>query len=180
MPNVLTFVSTLLIAAPAGLNPYLPLVFVAAMVRYTGRFEAPPPFGFLGATWFLVVVSLLFLGNIFLDKIFVPADSLTTPVAERDRRLWVGAIHDVAQIVAGLLSAAVVMAASDRAHGFFPSSWPLIAPMIGLILAGLFLSGKRMLRHEMGHRWGPFSNLLLSVLEDAVAALLCATGMLLR
>jgi hypothetical protein len=149
-------------------------------VRYTARFEALAPFGFLGETWFLAAASVLFLANLFLDKIFTPGDSLSTPPGERDRRLWLGTAHDLGQIVLGPVSAIVVMAASDRAYGFFPSNLPLVAPMIGMLLAGLFMAGKRTLRHRLADRWGPFSNLFLGVLEDAAVVLLCGIGILLR
>ncbi len=173
---VASLFAALLLAGAAGFNPYLALMFVAALARYSGQFQLLPPYGFLSRTWMVGLAAVLFLANIFLDKMFLPGDSLATPVAQRDRRCWVGAIHDAAQMVLGPLVAALLAGATSR---IFPPSWFLLAPMLGVLLAGLAYAGKRRLRRVWGGRWGPFTNVLLSALEDAVVLVLCLGGLLL-
>ncbi len=168
-----------LLAAPAGLNAYLPLLIVAVVARFSGSLRLAAPFGFLGETWWLLLVGALFLVHVFLDKVFLPGDSLATPAAQRSRRTWVGACHDMGQILLGPLSAALLLAAVNAAHPFLPGNLPLIPPMLGALLAALLYFGKRSLRRRWAHRWGPFSNILLSALEDVVAVLLALAGLLL-
>jgi hypothetical protein len=173
---MLSLVSAVLMSAPAGLNPYLPLLFTSVIARYTDRFAPRPLFGFVGETWFVTLAGVLFLANVFLDKVFVPGDSLAVPSRERDRRRWLGAIHDLGQMILGPLSGAILMGASDH---FFPESVPLLAPMLGALLAALAYVGKRAWRHRWSERWGGFSNLLFSTFEDSAAALLSVLGILL-
>lgn len=177
MTEALSLLSAVLLALPAGLNPYLPLVVVSVMARYSDRFHLEAAYGFLGQTWLLVAATLLFLVNIFADKVFLPGDSLSVPAAQRDRRGWAGAIHDLSQMVLGLLSGALLMGAAERV---FPSSWPLLALMLGALLAALAYAGKRTLRHRLAGRFGPLTNLLLSTLEDSVVLLVSVAGVLLH
>jgi hypothetical protein len=176
MASVWSLFSGGLLAAPAGLNPYLPLLFAAVMARYTDRFQPRSPYGFIGQTWFVVLAGLLFLAHIFLDKMFVPGDSLSTVPSERDGRLWVGTLHDLGLTILGPASGALLMGAVERA---FSAPWVLVGPMLGALLAALAYVGKRTLRHRLSDRFGPFSNLLLSAMEDALVAVLCLGGVLL-
>jgi len=173
---IVSLVAGLLLAAPAGLNPYLPLLMVAAMARFSSFYRPAPATGFLGETWFLVLAGLLFLINTLLDKSFVPGDSLSVPPAQRTRRLWVGAFHDLGQMLLGPAAGALLAGATSR---FFPSSWLLVAPMLGALVAALVYTGKRTLRHRLAGRWGPFTNMLLSVFEDMAVVFTCLAGLLL-
>jgi len=176
MSGILTLLSGMLLAAPAGLNPYLPLLLVSVLAHYTERFQLQAPYGFLGQTWFMVLVGLLFLVHIFMDKTFMPGDSWATAPAGRDRRLWVGAFHDLGQMVLGPLSGALLLGAAERV---FPPSWPLMGPMLGALLAALAYVGKRALRRRLAGRWEPFGNLLLSAVEEVVVVLVSVAGILL-
>lgn len=176
MSQLVVFFSATLLAGSAGLNPFLPLFVVGVISRYTGRFEPVAPYGFVGETWLVVAAGVLFLLHIFSDKLFVPGDSLGTPPGERDRRAWIGVVHDLGQMLLGPLIGALLMGTTDR---FFPPSWPLAAPMLGALLAALVYVGKRAWRHRLSDRWGPFSNLLLSTLEDVAALLLTLVGIVL-
>jgi hypothetical protein len=149
---------------------------VAAMARFTGFYEPVAPLGFLGQTWFLVLAAVLFLANTFLDKAFVPGESLLVPPGRRSRWLWVGALHDLGQMLLGPAAGALLAGATSR---FFPPSWPLVAPMLGALLAALAYTGKRALRHRLAGRRGPFTNMLLSVCEDSAVVFLCLAGLLL-
>lgn len=176
MDIVLSLCGSLLLAAPAGLNPYLPLLFLSVMSRPGGSFRPVSPFEFLGESWCIALFAFLFLLYVFSDKAFIPGESLLSPVRGRTRRLWLGFFHDLGQIVLGLLGAALVMLASNRT---FPPSWFLLAPMLGVLLAALLYAGKRTLRHRLAGRWGPFTNILLSLAEDVLVVLSCLAGLLL-
>ncbi len=176
MDVVLSLCGGLLLAAPAGLNPYLPLLFFSVMSRPGGFLQPVSPFEFLGETWCIALFALLFLLYVFSDKVFIPGESLLSPVQGRTRRVWLGFFHDLEQIVLGLLGAALIMLASNRA---LPPSWFLLPPMLGVLLATLLYVGKRTLRHRLAGRWGPFTNILLSLAEDILVLLSCLTGLLL-
>jgi len=175
----LSVLSGSLLAAGCGLNPYLPLLVVAVMARYAGRFQPRPAYGFLGQTWFVVLAGLLFLADIFLDKAFVPGDSLAVPAAERSRRVWVGAFHDLGQMVLGPIGGGLLLGSAERV---FPPAWPLVAPMLGVLLAALVYVGKRAQRRRLvrqpGSRLGPLGNILFSTLGDLLAVLVCTAGIL--
>jgi hypothetical protein len=173
---IFSLLAALLLAAPAGLNPYLPLLMAAAMARFSSFYQPMAPLGFLGATWFLVLAAALFLANTLLDKYYRPGESLVVPRAQRNRRLWVGAFHDLGQMLLGPAAGALLAGATSR---FFPSSWPLVAPMLGALAAGLVYVAKRALRRRLATRWGAFSNMLLSVFEDIAVVAFCLTGLLL-
>jgi len=173
---IFSLLAALLLAAPAGLNPYLPLLMAAAMARFSNFYHPVPPLTFLGETWFLILAAALFLANTLLDKYYRPGESFVVPPAQRDRRLWVGAFHDLGQMLLGPAVGALLAGATSR---FFPSPWILVAPMLGALAAGLVYAGKRALRRRLATRWGVFSNMLLSVFEDVVVVALCLAGLLL-
>jgi len=177
---ILSLLSGSLLAAASGLNPYLPLLIASVMARYAGRFHPRFGYAFLGETWFVALAAGLFLADIFLDKIFLPGDSLAVPPRQRSRRLWIGAIHDLGQMVLGPVGGALLLGAAERV---FPPAWPLVAPMLGVLLAALVYVGKRSLRHRLSRRpaktLGPLANMLLSTIGDLVVVLLCTVGLLL-
>ncbi|MGB9722849.1 MAG: DUF4126 domain-containing protein [Chloroflexia bacterium] len=172
----LSFGGGLLLAAPAGLNPYLPLLFLAVMARPGGSFRPATPFEFLGETWCIALFALLVLLHILADKAFVPWEGLLSPLRGRTRQTWLAFFHDLGQIVLGPLGAALVMLATNRA---FPPSWFLLPPMLGILAAVLLHTGKRTLRLRLAGRWGPFTNILLSLAEDVLVVLSCLAGLLL-
>lgn len=172
---IVTLLAALLLAAPAGLNPYLPLLMAAALARFSSFYHPAGPLEFIGATWFLVLAGALFLANTFLDKRFRPGDSLAVPPAQRTPSLWVGAVHDLGQMLLGPAAGALLAGATSR---FFPQSWILVAPMLGALAAAVVYVGKRALRRRLAGRWGILSNILLSVLEDIVVVFACLAGFL--
>ncbi|MBN1485679.1 MAG: DUF4126 domain-containing protein, partial [Chloroflexia bacterium] len=170
MWDMLSLLPAALLAAPAGLNPTLPLLFVSILARYTERIELLGPYAFLGQTWCVFLLGALFLLHVFSDKAFAPGDSWAVPPERRDRRLWLGAVHDLSHMLLGPLSGALLFGAIER---FFPAALFLVGPMIGALLAALVYVGKRRLRRRLAARWAPFGNLLLSLLEDTGVLVLC-------
>ena len=57
------------LAAPAGLNAYLPLLIVGLGARFTDVIELSSPFTVLSSGWGLVVLTILLTIEIVLDKI---------------------------------------------------------------------------------------------------------------
>ncbi len=168
----------LLWATAGGLNPFLPLLLASAMARFTGRFQPLPRYAFLGETWFVIVAGVLLLAELFLDKIYLPGESLVVPPQERDRKKWVGAAHDLGQMLLGPIGGALVLGASDRV---LPPAWFLIAPMVGALASGAVYAAKRALRQRLVLRWAPslqpLGNLFLSAVGDLISALVCAAGL---
>lgn len=178
MPDAafLSLLAGVLLAASSGLNPYLPALFLAAWTLLGSGSRLNPGLDFIGRPWFVAVVAVLFLANVFLDKIFLPGDSLATPRARRTRRQWVGVGHDLGQMGLGPLAGALLLATVCRA---FPANLFLVAPMLGLLLGALAYAGKRALRRRYAGRLGLLGNILLSLVEDSVVAVCCVVALLL-
>lgn len=175
---MLSFFRGLLWATAGGLNPFLPLLLASAMARFTGQFRPLPRYAFLGESWFLVAAGILLLAELFLDKLYLPGESLVVPPEERDRKKWVGAAHDLVQMLLGPLGGALVLGASDRV---LPAAWFLVAPMAGALAAGAAYAAKRALRQRLVLRWAPplrpLGNLFLSAMGDLISALVCVAGL---
>jgi len=53
------FLTGLGLAAPAGLNAYLPLLIVALVDRFSTKIDLDSPFDFLGSNWGIVILTVL-------------------------------------------------------------------------------------------------------------------------
>lgn len=175
--SIASLIASLLLAAVAGLNPYLPLFIVAVMARFTSRVQLNAGYGFLQENWLIALTGLLFLLNIFGDKLFLPGDSLATPAAQRTRKVWFGVVHDLGQMILGPLAGALLMGATNS---FLPASMPLLPFMLGILLAASAYAGKRAMRRRLKDRMGTLSNLLWSALEDPVVVLVTVLAIFLR
>jgi|GEM_PF-1564441 hypothetical protein len=177
---MVTLLTGLFWAAAGGLNPFLPLLFASVLARFTGRFHPVPRYAFLGEAWFVALAGILLLSELFLDKIYLPGESLGVPARERDRKKWVGALHDLVQMLLGPLGGALILGACDRV---LPAAWFLIAPMLGALVAGAAYAAKRALRQRLVLRWAaplrPLGNLFLSTIGDLIAALACVAGLVI-
>ena len=71
------FLTGLGLAAPAGLNAYLPLLIAALVDRFSSRINLDSPFDFLSSTWGIVILTLLVTVEVVVDKI-PGIDHLTT------------------------------------------------------------------------------------------------------
>jgi hypothetical protein len=112
------------LAAPAGLNAYIPLLTVAVAERL-GWITLREPFGILGEWWMIALIAALLAIEIVADK--VPAvdsvnDALQTFVRPAAGGLLAvaasgsGDIHPVALVVVGVLMAGGVHAAKASAR----------------------------------------------------------------
>ncbi len=93
------------LALASGVNAYLPLLAFAVAARWLHLYKVNPNFSFITQTWFLVVLAILALADLFADKI---------PGIDH---VW-DAIHTVIRPMAG----AFVAAASDNRIHVLPNT----------------------------------------------------------
>jgi hypothetical protein len=136
------------IAFAAGLNVYATVAALGLLARF-GHLPLPPTLQLL-ATWPIVVASItLFTIEFFADKI--PAFDL----------IW-SALHTFVRVpVAALLT--------YRATAQLTPTEQLIATLLGAAIALAAHSGKTAVRAAVTPSPEPFSNISLSLAEDALA-----------
>ena len=137
------------LAAPAGLNAWLPLLIVGLMGRFTNLIKLNPPFDLLTNTWVLITLGILLLIEIFADKI--PAIDTANDI-----------IHTFIRPVAG----GILFAAHSGAVGGID---PALAFVLGLLAAGSVHAVKATSRPLITATTGGIGNPIVSFLEDMVA-----------
>lgn len=153
------FLTGLGLAAPAGLNAYLPLLIAALVDRFSSRIDLDRPFDFLSSTWGIVLLTLLVTVEIVVDKI---------PGIDH--------LNDLIQSVIRPASGAFLMMAANSDGGALN---PVGAMVIGLVIAGAVHAVKALSRPAVTVTTGGLGNPLVSLVEDAVAALTAITAVLL-
>lgn len=138
------------LAAPAGLNAYLPLLILALADRFSNAITLNEPYDLLGSNWGILIITLLLTIEIVVDKL---------PGLDHINDLMQTAIRPVA---GGLLALA---ATSDVA-----SINPGVALVLGLVAAGTVHAAKATMRPAITLSTGGLGNPLISVAEDVVAA----------
>lgn len=136
-------------AAPAGLNAWLPLLIVGLAERFKW-ITLTQPFNVLGDTWVLAVLAVLLLIEVFADKI--PAVDTVNDM-----------IHTVIRPVAG----GVLFAAHNGMVGGLD---PKAAFVLGLLAAGSVHAVKATSRPLITVSTGGIGNPLVSFLEDMLSA----------
>jgi hypothetical protein len=137
------------LAAPAGLNAWLPLLIVGLAERFKW-ITLTQPFNVLGDTWVLAVLAVLLLIEVFADKI--PAVDTVNDM-----------IHTVIRPVAG----GVLFAAHNGMVGGLD---PKAAFVLGLLAAGSVHAVKATSRPLITVSTGGIGNPLVSFLEDMLSA----------
>jgi hypothetical protein len=139
------------ISFAAGLNVYATVATIG-LVAHTGVFLLPPGLQLL-SNWYVIVCSgILFLVELFADKI---------PVFDL---LW-NALHTFVRVpVAALLA--------YRATAQLSPGLQLLATLLGGAIALAAHSGKTAVRAAVTPYPEPFSNVSLSLTEDALAVFL--------
>jgi hypothetical protein len=143
------FLTGLGLAAPAGLNAYLPLLIVALADRFTGGIELDRPYDLLSSTPGLVVLVLLLTVEIVADKI---------PGVDHANDLIQSAVRPAA-------GAALMMASTSDS-----SLNPVVALLLGLVTAGSVHAAKAVSRPAVTVTTGGLGNPLVSTVEDMIAA----------
>lgn len=137
------------LAAPAGLNAWLPLLIVGLLGRFTNLIKLNPPFDLLTNGWVLLTLSVLLLIEIFADKI--PAVDTVNDM-----------IHTFIRPTAG----GILFAAHSGAVGGID---PVVAFVLGLLAAGSVHAVKATSRPVITATTGGIGNPLISFIEDMIA-----------
>lgn len=153
------FLTGLGLAAPAGLNAYLPLLIAALVDRFSSRIDLDSPFDFLGSTWGIVILTFLVTVEVVVDKI---------PGIDH--------LNDLIQSVVRPASGAfLMMAANSDGGGLNPAG----AMVIGLVVAGGVHAVKAISRPAVTVTTGGLGNPIVSLAEDGLAVITAATAVLL-
>lgn len=153
------FLTGLGLAAPAGLNAYLPLLIVALADRFTGLIELDRPYHFLSSLAGIGILILLLTVELVVDKI---------PGLDHANDLIQSAIRPAAG--AGLMMAAT----SD-----WPALNPVLALLIGLVAAGVVHTAKATTRPLITVGTGGMGNPLVSLVEDGIAGVTAVVALVL-
>ncbi|GHO84169.1 DUF4126 domain-containing protein [Dictyobacter formicarum] len=139
------------LAFASGINAYLPLFSLAVAARiWPDQFHVNPHFAFITQPWFMVMMAVLTLADLFADKI---------PVVDH---IW-DTIHTVIRPVAGAIVAA---AASNQTMD--NTWWMPLTLALGAGLAGVTHTTKATTRVASSATTVGFLNTALSIAEDIV------------
>ncbi len=144
------------LAAPAGLNAYLPLLILALAGRFSDAITLDRPFDVISTPWGIAVITLLLTVEIVVDKI---------PGLDH--------ANDLIQSIVRPASGAVLTMASTADSG---SINPVVALVLGLLLAGSVHAVKATSRPMVTLTTGGLGNPLVSTAEDGIAAVTAVTA----
>ncbi|MBI5305601.1 MAG: DUF4126 domain-containing protein [Chloroflexi bacterium] len=136
------------LSSASGLNAYIPLLIVALAARFTGLVQLNPPFDILANEWVIVALVILLAIEVVVDKI-PAADSL----------------NDAIQTFVRPAAGALMFAASTNAINLHP----VIAVILGLVLAFGVHAAKATARPVVTASTGGLGNAFVSVGEDIVS-----------
>jgi len=137
------------LSSASGLNAYIPLLTVALLARWTNWVKLNPPFDILTNEWVILALLVLLTIEIIVDKI-PAADSL----------------NDVIQTFVRPAAGAILFAASTRAIDLHP----ILAVILGLVLAFGVHAVKATARPVVSVSTGGVGNAFVSAGEDVVSA----------
>ena len=137
------------LSSASGLNAYIPLLIVALTARYTDWIKLNPPFDILANEWVTVALILLLAIEMIVDKI---------PAADT--------LNDVIQTFVRPAAGAILFAASTNAINIHP----ILAAILGLVLAFGVHAIKATARPVVTASTGGLGNAFVSVGEDVVSA----------
>ncbi len=143
------FLTGIGLAAPAGLNAYLPLLLLSLADRITERITLNQPYDFLSSGWGIAVITFLLTVEVVADKI---------PGIDHANDLIQSAIRPAA--------GATLMMASTSENS---SLNPVVAMIVGLVTAGSVHAAKATSRPAITLSTGGLGNPLVSLVEDGVA-----------
>jgi hypothetical protein len=145
------------LAAPAGLNAFLPLLILALADRLSSAITLQRPYDLLSSTPGIAVVIILLTIEVVVDKV---------PGLDHANDLIQSAIRPAA-------GAFLAMAAATALgpNGEAASLNPVLAMILGLVTAGSVHAAKATTRTAVTLGTGGILNPLVSVGEDLIAAL---------
>jgi hypothetical protein len=136
------------LASASGLNAYIPLLIVALSARFTNVIQLNPPFDVLTNGWVIGALIVLLAIEIVVDKI---------PAADT--------VNDIIQTFIRPTAGAILFAASTNVIGVHP----VLAVILGLVLAFGVHAAKATARPVVTATTGGLGNAFVSVGEDIVA-----------
>jgi len=147
------------LSAAAGLNAFIPLVMVALFARFTSFIDLPSQLTWL-ESWPVIIIALVFLAlELVLDKI---------PGVDH--------VNDLLQSIVRPLVGGVLFAATAAStvvdHSNFWKDNPLVAGVVGAIIAAAVHTGKAASRPAVNAATGGTGAPLASFAEDATAVAL--------
>jgi hypothetical protein len=146
------------LSSASGLNAYIPLLIVALTARFTDWIKLGPPFDILTNEWVIGALIVLLMIETIVDKI---------PAADT--------INDVFHTILRPTAGAILFAASTNAINLHP----VIAVILGLILAFGVHAIKATVRPVVTASTGGIGNAFVSVGEDIVSAGVSVTAIFL-
>ncbi len=139
------------LAAPAGLNAYIPLLVLALAARFSSTVTLGPPFDALSSTWAIAIILVLLTIELVVDK--VPG---------------IDHLNDIVQTVIRPAAGAVLtLAATSDAVAINP----VLAGALGVTVAGSVHAAKVATRVTSTTTTAGLFNPVISFAEDALAAL---------
>jgi len=148
--------SGLTLAAPAGVNAYIPLLAVALAERL-GWLHLDAPYDILGAWWVIAIIAVLLIVEVVADK--VPA---------------VDHVNDVIQTVVRP-AAGGLLAVSASGHG---SVSPVVLLVAGVLIAGGVHAVKASARPVVNVSTAGAGAPVVSTLEDIGAVIVTVLALL--
>lgn len=146
------------LSSASGLNAYIPLLTVALVARFTDWIKLNPPFDILTNEWVIVALLVLLTIEVIVDKI---------PAADT--------LNDVIQTFVRPAAGAILFAASTHAIDLHP----VLAVILGLVLAFGVHTVKATARPVVTASTGGVGNAFVSVGEDLVSAGVSITALVL-
>lgn len=152
---MLSVISNLLTAfglsSASGLNAYIPLLIVALTARFTDWIKLNPPFDVISNEWVILALVILLIIEVVVDKI---------PAADT--------LNDVIQTFIRPAAGAILFAASTSVINLHP----VIAIILGLILAFGVHAVKATARPVVTASTGGLGNAFVSVGEDVISIIM--------
>ncbi|WP_405084698.1 DUF4126 domain-containing protein [Microbispora sp. NBC_01389] len=105
------------LSTAAGLNAYIPLLFVGVLARVTDAVRLPHEYAWLSDTWVLAIIAVLLVAEFVLDKV---------PVVDH--------VNDLIQTAVRPASGGVVFSATAAAAKLDNSAWMADHPAVGWML----------------------------------------------
>jgi hypothetical protein len=138
------------LAAPAGLNAYIPLLVLALAARFSTAVTLAPPYDVLSSTWAIVIILLLLTVELVVDKV---------PGLDHANDL----LQTVVRPAAGAVLTLAVTSEAVAIH-------PILAAALGLTVAGSVHAAKVATRVTSTTTTAGLFNPIISVGEDVLAA----------
>jgi hypothetical protein len=149
------------LAAPAGLNAYIPLLTIGLLDRFTGLVTLSSPYDIISSDAGLIVLTLLLVIELFADAI----PGLDT-------------VNDLIQTGIRPATGAVLMLAAGNGENGFIDMHPILQALFGAGLAGVVHAVKATARPVVTVSTAGFGNAGVSTAENALALVLSVLAIL--